>query len=188
MRPFSEWYLNYNVSTFVLSRRRFLQHPDGKAGGIVQHFCMVYFYAGALLANARFHVDAGAAYSVVAVNAFSFTGKIFILRMHMVFVRERMFRAKLAAQINLICMNQDLERLFRRVIKTVIEIVVQDRGPRSEWDRPPEIRKKIISVMMVVFRDDERRMQHHPMKQIRKLTHPAAHAAGCFSFADCQAR
>ena len=106
----------------------------------------------------------------------------------MVFVRERMFRAKLAAQINLICMNQDLERLFRRVIKTVIEIVVQDRGPRSEWDRPPEIRKKIISVMMVVFRDDERRMQHHPMKQIRKLTHPAAHAAGCFSFADCQAR
>ena len=149
---------------------------------------MVYFYAGALLANARFHVDAGAAYSVVAVNAFSFTGKIFILRMHMVFVRERMFRAKLAAQINLICMNQDLERLFRRVIKTVIEIVVQDRGPRSEWDRPPEIRKKIISVMMVVFRDDERRMQHHPMKQIRKLAHPAAHAAGCFSFADCQAR
>ena len=73
-------------------------------------------------------------------------------------------------------MHQDLIGILRVVAEAVVQVVVEDGRPHSERHLPPEVREQVVVIVVVPLGHSQVRVQGHPVKQVGKLAHPAAHA------------
>ena len=110
----------------------------------------------------------------VAIDDPVFTGEAFILDMDMEGVGLGFCRAEFAAQIFVIHPKPELVGVVRIIPHPVIKVVVRDAGACAERNLPSEIGEKVQTVVVMVLRDGQLAMQHHPVYQVRQLAHPAS--------------
>lgn len=120
----------------------------------------------------------------VAIDDPVFTGEAFILDMDMEGVGLGFCRAEFAAQIFVIHPKPELIGVVRIIPHPIIKVVVRDASARAERNLPTEVGKKVQTVVMMVLRDGQLAVQHHPVDQVRQLAHSAANPLRRLPFRD----
>ena len=136
---------------------------------------MVLFHKNAFGDVAGMLIDALAPdFSQPIDISIGFLYKSFLFGFDVIFEREGTVGTQLAAQVFVGCPCDELKRLIGGVLKTIIQIVVDNRSACAEWNLPVEIREQIHAVVMVVLHNRHRRVQDHPVNEVGELAHSAA--------------
>ena len=120
----------------------------------------------------------------VAIDHPVFTGEALVLDMDMEDVGLKLCRAELATQVFIIHPKPELVGVFGVVPHPVIEVVVRDAGAGAERNLPAEVGEKVQTVVVMVLRDGQLAVQHHPVDQVRQLAHPASNPLRRLSLRD----
>ena len=135
-----------------------------------------YYLLGNNIAGASVY---GSPYNAAtAVNNSVFPDKALSVRFYVKFNALRSVRPKLSAQILPVCVNDKLIYPVGVVAETVVKVIVHYRGTRAKRYLPPEIGKKVKTVVMMVLGYGKLGMKHQPVNKICKLAHSAARARG----------
>jgi len=110
----------------------------------------------------------------VAIDDPVFAGEALVLDVDVEGVGLGVSRAEFAAQVFVIHPKPELVGVVRIVPHPIIEVVVRDAGTGAEWDLPTEVGEKVQTIVVMVLRDGQLAVQHHPVDQVRQLAHSAS--------------
>lgn len=99
-------------------------------------------------------------------------------------VRQLFDRTKFATEIFVINMKPQLIGVGGFILHPVVDVVVGDAGACTEWDLAAMIGKEVKGIVMMMFRDGEVAMEHHPVDEVGELAHAASDALAGLSMRD----
>ena len=96
-----------------------------------------------------------------------------VLFANMEFDVLRALGAKFTAKVFVSCTDEELVRLVGVIPHPVVQVVIDDRGSRTERYLAVEIREQVKISVVVVFNDRQLAVQDHPMQEVRELAQPS---------------
>ena len=99
-------------------------------------------------------------------------------------VRQLFDSTEFAAKIFVIDMKPQLIGVGGFILHPVVDVVVGDAGACTEWDLAAMIGKEVKGIVMMMFRDGEVAVEHHPVDEVGELAHAASNALAGLSVRD----
>ena len=120
----------------------------------------------------------------VSVYDTTLAREVFVFGMNMKSVRLMFHGTEFATQILIIHIKTQLISVGGFILHPIVNIIIGDAGACAKRDLTAMIGEKIQCIMMMMFRDGEVAVEHHPVDEVGELAHAASDALAGFSMRD----